>query len=185
MIGKMVLTQNSKFPFHLISVPGIVMAVTTPGFAAVYLTVEQAQQVIFPGENFTAISVFLSEEEQKVLNEKTGVPVSFMKQRIWRTDNGSHFIVDQVIGKHELITYAVGINPDGSIRQIEIMDYREAYGGEIRHKRWRRQFEGKAINAPLELNQDIKNVSGATLSCRHVTEGVKRLLTFYEIVLKK
>lgn len=180
-----ILRQGKVFPFHLISIPGIVMVVTTPGWATVYLTVEQAQQVIFPGENFTAISVTLSEEEQKAVKEKLGVSMDFMKQKIWRTETGSYFIIDQVIGKHEFITYALGINPDGSIRQIEIMDYREAYGHEIRHKRWRRQFMGKTITSSLELNDDIKNISGATLSCRHVTEGVKRLLSFYEFVLKK
>lgn len=180
-----ILRQFKAFPFHLVSVPGIVMVVTTPGFAAVYLTVEQAQQVIFPGQSFTVISVLLSEEEQRTIKEKLGVPMSFMKQKIWRSENGSYFFMDQVIGKHELITYAVGINPDGSIRQIEIMDYREAYGQEIRQKRWRRQFIGKTTTSPLELNDDIKNISGATLSCRHVTEGVKRLLSFYEYKFKK
>jgi len=28
----------------------------------------------------------------------------------------------------------------------------------------------------VQLNADIKNVSGATLSCKHVTDGVKRVL---------
>jgi len=32
--------------------------------------------------------------------------------------------------------------------------------------------------------EDIKNISRATLSCRHVTETVKRLLATYEIALK-
>ena len=164
-----ILRQLRGMPFQFVSVPGIVLVVSTPGFAAVYLTVEQAQQVIFPGQNFTAI----------------GLPRPSVKQKIWRTDHGGFFIIDKVIGKHELITYAVGINPDGSIRQVEIMDYREAYGHEIRHKRWRRQFVGKTAAAPLELNEDIKNISGATLSCRHVTEGVKQILSLYELELKK
>jgi Na+-translocating ferredoxin:NAD+ oxidoreductase RnfG subunit len=161
------------------------MVMTAPGFAAVYLTVEQAQQVIFPQEHLTPVTVALSKEEQKAVEEKLGVPIHRMKQKIWRTENGSYFIVDKVIGKHELITYAVGIDPDGSIRQIEIMDYREAYGDEIRHKRWRRQFVGKTTASLVKLESDIKNISGATLSCRHVTEGVKRLLGFYELVLRK
>ncbi|MCR4337613.1 MAG: FMN-binding protein [Candidatus Omnitrophica bacterium] len=172
------------FPFHLVSVPGIVLVVTTPGFATVYLTVEQAQQMIFPGQSLTAISLTLSEEEKSIIQKRYGAPVND-SMKIWRTEDGRYFIVDQVIGKHELITYAVGIHPDGSIAQIEIMDYREAYGDEIRQKRWRRQFGGKTMDSPLELNEDIKNISGATLSCRHLTEGVKRLLGLYELVLKK
>jgi Na+-translocating ferredoxin:NAD+ oxidoreductase RnfG subunit len=44
---------------------------------------------------------------------------------------------------------------------------------------------GKTSQSPLKLDRDIKNISGATLSCRHVTDGVKRLLAFYEVALKR
>ena len=43
----------------------------------------------------------------------------------------------------------------------------------------RRQFIGKTVRDPVSLNQDIKNISGATLSCRHLTEGVQRLLKLH------
>ena len=33
-----------------------------------------------------------------------------------------------------LITYAVGLNTNGSVKQIEVMDYRETYGGQIRNE---------------------------------------------------
>jgi len=175
----------SKKAFQFFSVPGIVMVVGTPGYAAVYLTVEQAQQAIFPGEHFSPVLITLSEEQQKAIKKMSGVPAYSKRQKIWRTGRGGYFIVDEVIGKHEFITYAVGINLDGTVRQIEIMDYREAYGGEVRRKNWRRQFEGKKSNSSLKLNSDIKNISGATLSCRHVTEGVKRILVMYELIFRK
>ena len=38
--------------------------------------------------------------------------------------------------------------------------------------------------AHLKLDEDIQNISGATLSCRHLTDGVKRLLALYDLVLK-
>jgi Na+-transporting NADH:ubiquinone oxidoreductase subunit NqrC len=64
------------------------------------------------------------------------------------------------------------------------MEYRETYGYEIRNEKWRAQFVGKSANSTLKLDHDIKNISGATLSCRHITDGVKRLLAFYEVVLR-
>jgi Na+-translocating ferredoxin:NAD+ oxidoreductase RnfG subunit len=89
-----------------------------------------------------------------------------------------------VYGKHEFITYAVGLNADGSVRQIEVMDYRETYGYEIRNAAWRRQFVGKRHGDSLKLDQDIRNISGATLSCRHIAEGVRRLLALHEVALR-
>lgn len=94
-------------------------------------------------------------------------------------------MVDEVIGKHELITYAVGIGADGAVRGVEIMDYRESRGGEVRDPRWRAQFNGKRNASALRLDDDIQNISGATLSCRHITEGVKRLLALHAAALMK
>ena len=107
-----------------------------------------------------------------------------MEQQVWRAADGSFFILDQVIGKHEYITYAVALNHDGSVRGIEIMEYRESYGYEVREADWRKQFVGKTPGAPLVLGQDIRNIGGATLSCRHITDGVKRLLALYDVALK-
>ena len=56
---------------------------------------------------------------------------------------------------------------------------------EIRNEAWRKQFTGKNSSAKLKLDEDIRNISGATLSCRHITDGVKRLLAFYDVALRR
>ena len=94
-------------------------------------------------------------------------------------------IVDRVIGKSELITYAVALDARGAVISVEVLDYRESHGGEIRLAPWRKQFVGKTGADPVALNQDIKNISGATLSCRHITEGVQRLLRLYAVALQR
>jgi Na+-translocating ferredoxin:NAD+ oxidoreductase RnfG subunit len=66
----------------------------------------------------------------------------------------------------------------------EIMDYRETYGGEIRNAAWRQQFVGKHHGDALELGRTIQNISGATLSCRNVMNGVKRLLSMQALALQ-
>ena len=90
-----------------------------------------------------------------------------------------------MLGKHDYITYALALTPDGAVRSIEVMDYRENYGYEVRNADWRIQFLGKTKADPVQLNADIKNITGATLSCRHVSEGVKRLLFLHDLVLKR
>ena len=161
-----------------------VAAVSTSVYATTYLTVEQAQQVIFPGSTFIKAFVTLTEAQQQQILKASGGNVPSKEIKAWRVSAGGFFIVDQVVGKHEFITYAVGLNGDGSVKQIEILDYRESYGYEVRNQNWRRQFAGKSAADPLMLDQDIQNISGATLSCRHITEGVKRLVAGYAIALK-
>jgi FMN-binding domain len=137
------------------------LAVFAPAaIATAYLSVEQAQQALFPGVSFTEL--------------RDG------PYKLWRASDGGWFILDQVLGKHEYITYAVGLSAEGSVRGIEILEYRENYGGQIRDPAWRRQFAGKTAADPLKLDRDVTNISGATLSCRHVTDGVKHVLAFYD-----
>jgi Na+-translocating ferredoxin:NAD+ oxidoreductase RnfG subunit len=173
--------MKSELLFIAFPVPALVAPSV---FAVQYLSIDQAQAAIFPGRSFASAPVRLSEAQRKAIEQSSGVRVLKNEQRVWRVGGGGWFIVDEVVGKHEFITYAVGLNPDGSVKQIEIMDYRETYGGQIRDQKWRAQFVGKTSKSTLKLDNDIKNISGATLSCRHITDGVKRLVALYEVALK-
>ena len=169
---------------HWIPAPAVVLAGAVPAQAVVYLDLGQAQQAIFPGARFTAADVTLSDPQRKAIEKASGVRVRHPEQKVWRVDGGGWFILDEVVGKHEFITYAAGLTADGAVKQIEVMDYRETYGYEIRNEKWRAQFTGKKHGAKLKLDDDIKNISGATLSSRHIADGVRRLLALHELVLK-
>jgi hypothetical protein len=172
-----------KQGFVFIGMPAVAL-VAPSAYAVQYLTIDQAQQALFPGKTFASTPVKLANEQRKTIEQKSGVRVLRNEQPVWRVSGGGWFIIDEVVGKHEFITYAVGLSADGSVKQIEIMDYRETYGYEIRNEKWRGQFVGKTSRSSLKLDDDIKNISGATLSCHHITDGVKRLLAFYEVALK-
>ena len=165
--------------------PPAVLAASTSGYATTYLTVAQAQAALFPGAALTPAPVALTPAQRAAIEKKSGVRVRGAEVRAWRTADGAWFIVDEVLGKHEFITIALGLAADGSALGIEIMDYRETYGGEVRDARWRKQFAGKTVASPLKLDADIRNISGATLSARHITDGVKRLLATHAIALAR
>ncbi|MCB1630119.1 MAG: FMN-binding protein, partial [Xanthomonadales bacterium] len=97
---------------------------------------------------------------------------------------GDWFIVDQVIGKHENIDMAVGLSATGQVTGIEILVYRETYGYEVRNEKWRAQFHGRDHTQLLKLDDPIRNISGATLSCRHITDGINRLTQTWNEVLR-
>jgi Na+-translocating ferredoxin:NAD+ oxidoreductase RnfG subunit len=158
-------------------------ALVSTGFAVTYLNLDQAQKAIFPGKTLTAFPLSLTDAQRKRIEQESRVRLTGTPPKVWRVSDGDWFIVDQVIGKHEFITYAVGLTIDGAVRGIEIMDYRESYGGQVRDPKWRAQFVGKTKSAPLTLDRDIKNISGATLSSRHLTDGVRRALALHDVAL--
>lgn len=168
----------------LVLVPVAALIAPAVAHAKIYVSVEETQQRIFPGQKLTQNPVVVTEAQFARMRELSSVREPFRGERVWRTAAGDWFIVDEVVGKHEMVKYAIGINADGTIKQIEIMEYVESYGYEVGEASWRNQFVGKTSAATLKLNQDIKNISGATLSCKHLTDGIKRLMVMHELVLK-
>ena len=153
-----------------------------PASATVYLSVEQAQALMFPGATFTKDFRTLTADQARGIEKASDVNVRNREVMAWRASTGGWFIVDEVVGKHEFIPFALALDESGAVKDLEILEYREAYGDQVREPAWRAQFTGKKHGARLKLNQDIMNISGATLSSRHVTDGVKRLLATYDLV---
>jgi Na+-translocating ferredoxin:NAD+ oxidoreductase RnfG subunit len=85
-------------------------------------------------------------------------------------------LVRNVKGKDQPITYLVAIDPRDALKDIDILVYREPYGGEVAYEPWRKQFRGKTTTDPLSVGKDIRNISGATISSHSVTLAVRRTL---------
>ena len=139
-----------------------VACIASPAHAVQYLTVAQAQKLAFPSATqFSEVQA----------------------GRVWKPQGAAHslglFVFDRVIGKHLYIDYAVSLDASGRVHRVDILQYRESYGGEVRGASWLAQFVGKSRGSALKVNDDIRNISGATLSSMHVTEGVKRILATY------
>ena len=83
-------------------------------------------------------------------------------------------VVVEEIGKHRPITFAVAIRADGAVHDLAVLAYREAYGGEIKERRFLKQYVGKAASAPLLPYQDIQNIAGATLSVQATGRAIKK-----------
>jgi Na+-translocating ferredoxin:NAD+ oxidoreductase RnfG subunit len=161
-------------------------AATAPivAHAKIYLPVEQAQKILVPNKPLIKNPIIITDELQDKMRSASSVRHPFQGDRIWKAADGSWFIVDEVVGKHEMITYAVVLSPSGAVTGIEILEYVESHGYEVAEAQWRKQFIGKTAADPIKLNQDIQNIGGATLSCKHLTDGVKRIAVLYDIALK-
>jgi Na+-translocating ferredoxin:NAD+ oxidoreductase RnfG subunit len=155
--------------------------------AASYLSTEAAQRALFPqAQEFTAVAVTPTPAQLATIAKAAGRQAGHGDLHLWVAKRGAevlgHVFVDEVVGREDFITYAVGIDAQGALLPVEILEYRESHGGEIRNARWLAQFAGRRSPESLRFRTDIKNIAGATLSSEHVTAGVRRILALWQVL---
>lgn len=97
--------------------------------------------------------------------------------RVSRGDSLLGFaVVRNVTGKDQPITFLVAVDTANLLKDVDVLVYREEYGGEVAYEPWRKQFRGKSAADPLQVGRDIRSISGATISVNAVTLGVRRAL---------
>lgn len=167
------------------------LGATTPAIviAADYLSIGDAQHALFPqADTFREVALSLSPAQHAQVAALAGPQPPHRSLRAFRALKGEELLgyvfVDEVIGKEDFITYAAAIDGAGKLGPLEVLSYRESHGGEIRNDSWRRQFAGRADLSQLQVQTDIKNIAGATLSCEHVTQGVRWLVALWQVALR-
>jgi hypothetical protein len=160
----------------------VVPAAPVRGQEGVFLTEEAAPGAVFPdADRFERRDV----ESTPALREKMAARLDGARPSLWEeryavfaasrgTSALGRAVVVEEIGKHRPITFVVGLKPDGSVQDVAVMAYREAYGGEVRTSRFLRQYRGKAAADPLRNGEDIKNIAGATLSVDAACRAVRK-----------
>jgi Na+-translocating ferredoxin:NAD+ oxidoreductase RnfG subunit len=153
--------------------------------AEVYLTEDEALKLMFPkSERIRKDFIRLTSEKKTQIEERIGwkFPEEFFEVYIGETGPqiDGYALVQNTIGKHKPMTYMVGIDKTGHVLNVELLVFREARGSEVRTKRFNVQYEGKTVSDPVRLNKDIINISGATMSVRSMTAGIKRGLVLVD-----
>jgi hypothetical protein len=153
--------------------------------AEVYLREEDGLKVILPkSERVRKELIKLSPEKKALIEERIGWKFPEESFEVYIGETGSQIdgyaVVQNTIGKHKPMTYMVGVDNKGFVSDIELLVFREARGSEVRQKRFNAQYEGKSVLDPVRINKDIINISGATMSVRSMSAGIKRVLVLVD-----
>ena len=123
-------------------------------------------------------------ETKKIVNQK------FFRQevntwRIQRNDSTYYYaILDNVKGKSMPITFLAIFDDTGSMFDVSIIKYREAYGGEIKNKNWLKQFMGYTDSSNYKLGIGVHAISGATISVHSVSKGIHKLTLIIDDIIE-
>ena len=164
-------------PVALAAVGPAAVLLAAPAWCADYPTEEEALASFFPGATSVERELALVDDPGTLTLRRDRTPRALFRH-VARKDGEvlGYAVVEDVMGKARPITYMLAVAADGTVLGIEVLVYRESHGHEIAREAFRRQFVGKDATARLRLDKDIRNISGATISCRSITNGVADLL---------
>jgi Na+-translocating ferredoxin:NAD+ oxidoreductase RnfG subunit len=150
----------------------------------VYLTKKAALDMAFPGADaVNKERKWLTDDQKKAIEKISLVKISENRFKFYVGTKDSkpmgYMLIDHIIGKSFPITFMTVLNVDGTVRDVEILVYREPRGWEVRFPSFMSQFFG--MNAQSDF-RDINSITGATLSVRAITKGVKKAVAAYQVL---
>lgn len=137
--------------------------------AEVYLSAEEATKNIFPTlEKYDIESRIADNQGFKIFT-------------VFANDEiiGWTVVVDEM-GKIKPITFLVGIDKQGKVLGIYVLEYRDMFGEQIRRKSFLKQFKGKSMKDAISIGRDIDAVTSATISSQAATSAVRKSLSLIE-----
>lgn len=152
----------------------------------VYLTVDEALALAFPGAKLAKETVYLTDEQRARAAKLCGedVELKIARPYVARVDGkviGTAYIdVHRVRALKE--TLLVVVDPEGKVARIEVL----AFGEPLEYvpkAEWYAQFTGKVLDDELNLRRSIRGIAGASLSARATTDCVRRVLALHTALL--
>ena len=153
--------------------------------AEVFMSEEEAVKTVLPKSQRVRKEVIrLTQEKKELIEQQIGwkFPETAFELYIGETGGkiDGYAMIHNTIGKHKHMTYMVGVDATGACSDVELLVYREARGSDVGKKRFNAQYEGKTVSDPIRIHKDIINISGATMSVRSISAGVKRVLVLVD-----
>ncbi len=150
-----------------------------------FMNEEEALKAILPNSQRVRKELLrLTAEKKELIEQRIGwkFPEDSFELYIGQTGDkvDGYAMVHHTIGKYKPMTYMVGVDANGTCTDVELLVFRDAKGSEVRTKRFNSQYEGKTVTDPIRINKDIINISGATMSVRSMSAGVKRVLVLLD-----
>lgn len=146
--------------------------------------VQAALEALFPeATRFAAKEVFLTDEVAARLQDLARTRISERLVTFYVATGGGRTFGYVVLHTHKVRTknetLAVGFEPDGRIKRIDVALFLEPEEYEP-PQRWLAQFDGASPASRLNLGDDLDVISGASLSARGVAETARWLLQVFK-----
>lgn len=157
----------------------------SPASSKVFLTLDEALELAFPGCEIDRRTVYLTREQLRRARGLANAPIerAIVHPYVATCDGApggvAYFDAHRVRTLPETLMVAVG--PDDRVKRLEVLSFREPEDY-LPGERWYAQFLGKPLTEGLRLEADIRSITGATLTARATSDAVRRLLALHAVI---
>ena len=168
----------------LLAAPATPTGPVTPA-AKVFLTLDEALELAFPGCEIARGTVALTEAQERRVAELAQVPYEGRVARAYVASRKGELVGTAYFDAHRVRTLRetlmVVVDPARKIRRIEILVFGEPEDY-IPRGNWYGQFLGRGLDDELRLGRGIRAVTGATLTARATTDCARRTLALHQVL---
>ncbi|NNL86315.1 MAG: FMN-binding protein [Myxococcales bacterium] len=157
--------------------------------AKVYASRSEAVAKAFPGATRVEEKSWLLDDHQlKAIEDLARSKIESRIVTIYTGYRGDALLGYALIDVHTVRTlpeaFLVVMTPAGEVEQLRLLAFYEPeeYAPQVR---WLSQFRARPLAPSLRLHGEIDGISGATLTARAVTGGVRRALAIHRTLLER
>lgn len=162
------------------------LGAANPAAAKVFLSVDEALELAFPGCQVARRTTYLTPEQLARARAAAGVEVPSALVTSYaascpagKPGGTAYFDTHRVRTLPE--TVMIVVDPAGAVRRLEVLSFSEPEEYLPRGP-WYGQFLGRRLDGDLQLKRAIRPVTGATLTARATTTAVRRVLALHQVI---
>ena len=157
--------------------------------AKVFSTRQDAVKNAFPeADNVQTRTIILTDEQHQQIERLATVPFDAKIVTLYTAYQGTDIIGYSVIETRIVRTlpgsFLVALSPTGEVKTVMAVAFHEPEEY-LPTERWLRQFDHKSLRPELQVQKDIRGIAGVTLSAQTVTNAVRSVLAFFQVVVRE
>ncbi|HWP45526.1 MAG TPA: FMN-binding protein [Candidatus Limnocylindrales bacterium] len=163
----------------------VFMGVSPSSVAGELISREEALALVFPGAEFKAERIFLTEQQRKEAANLAGTEVpNALIARYLALKEGNligYAYVDTHTVRTKKESLLISLDEKGRVKRVEVIVFMEPREYQAPPE-WYRQYQGKSLDEELNLQRAIHPLAGATLTSIAANQAVRRVLAIHQVL---
>ena len=157
--------------------------------AEVFYSKAEALQVAFPqADRVETQTFFLTPQQIEQVEDLAQAPVD-SKLATFHIGHTADAVQGYAFIETHLVrtfpeTFLMVVSPDGTLQKLLVLAFYEPLDY-LPSDLWLEQFDQKRLTPSLRLRRDIHGIMGSTLTAQAVTQGVRKVLALFQVLIQE